>query len=64
MKPTPKWQKTLLSPVQIKQLCMMASQAFKAAKLRSDPRTDHPSSLPHFLTSFPDDDHEHKYEHD
>lgn len=40
MKPTPKWQKTLLSPVQIKQLCMMASQAFKAAKLRSDPRTE------------------------
>lgn len=41
MKTPPKnWQRTLLSPVQIRQLCMMASQAFKAAKLRSDPRTE------------------------
>jgi hypothetical protein len=36
----PSWQKTRLSGIQIKQLCMMAGQAFKIAKLRSDPRTE------------------------
>lgn len=40
MKPSPKWQRTLLSPVQIRQLCMMATQAFKAGQLRGDPRTE------------------------
>lgn len=36
----PNWQKTRLSPAQIRQLCTMAGQAFKAAKGRGDPRTD------------------------
>ena len=40
MKPAPKWQRTPLSGVQITQLCTMAGQAFKAAQLRRDPRTE------------------------
>jgi hypothetical protein len=35
-----KWQKTGLSAVQIKLLCMMAKQAFLAAQQRGDPRTE------------------------
>lgn len=34
------WQRTALSGLQIQQLCMMAGQAFKAAQLRGDPRTE------------------------
>jgi hypothetical protein len=40
MKKTSKWQKTGLSAIQIKQLCTLAGQAFKVAKLRGDPRTE------------------------
>jgi len=40
MKSSPKWQRTALSTAQIRQLCTMAGQAFKAAKGRGDPRTD------------------------
>lgn len=36
----PAWQKTRLSPVQIRQLCTLAGQAFKVAKQRQDPRTE------------------------
>lgn len=41
MKTPPKnWQSTKLSTTQIRQLCTMAGQAFKAAKGRGDPRTE------------------------